>query len=63
MIFLTRHIIGKVTKGKEGKPDTTFTMLDEDFLLLIDGKLNPQNAFMTVSIKFLNIRGKNEDQG
>ena len=63
MIFLTRHIIGKVTKGKEGKPDTTFTMLDEDFLLLIDGKLNPQNAFMTVSIKFLNIIGKNEDQG
>ncbi len=39
-----------MTKGKEGKPDTTFVMLDDDFMLLAAGKLNPQNAFMTVSI-------------
>ena len=25
-------LIGKVTKGKEGKADTTFVMLDEDFV-------------------------------
>ena len=42
-------MLGKVTAGKEGKPDTTFTMLDDDFIALTDGKLNPQNAFMTVS--------------
>lgn len=40
--------IGKITKGKEGKPDTTFVMLDDDLLLLAAGKLNAQNAFMTV---------------
>ncbi len=41
-------IIGKITKGKEGKPDATFVMLDEDLLSLAAGKLNPQSAFMTV---------------
>ena len=30
---------GKVTKGKEGTPDTTFVMLDDDFILLSQGKL------------------------
>ncbi len=34
-------IIGKVVKGKEGKADTTFIMLDDDFVQLVDGKLNP----------------------
>lgn len=43
--------IGKITEGKEGKPDTTFVMLDEDLVQLAAGKLNPQNAFMTVSRK------------
>jgi len=45
--------LGAIAKGKEGKPDATFTMLDDDFLELAAGKLNPQNAFMTVSRSIL----------
>jgi len=33
--------LGAIAKGKEGKPDATFTMLDDDFMELAAGKLNP----------------------
>ena len=42
---------GKITKGKEGKADATFVMLDSDFLKLINGKLKGQDAFMTGKMK------------
>jgi len=29
-----------------GKPDATFSLKDEDFIKLANGKLNPQIAFM-----------------
>ncbi len=45
---------GKITLGKEGKPDATFVMLDDDFMKLAAGKLKPQDAFMTGKMK---IRG------
>ena len=37
---------GKITIGKEGTPDCTFVMLDEDFMNLVSGKSKPQEAFM-----------------
>ena len=37
---------GKITIGKEGTPDCTFVMLDEDFMNLVSGKTKPQEAFM-----------------
>lgn len=36
---------------KEGKPNTTLTISDEDFILLATGKLNPQSAFMKGKLK------------
>ena len=42
---------GKITLGKEGTPDCTFTMLDSDFMLLVGGKLKPQDAFMQGKLK------------
>nr|AAY42079.1 sterol carrier protein-2 [Euphorbia lagascae] len=44
---------GTVTKGeyKEGKPDATFSLKDEDFVKLAEGKLNPQIAFMRGALK------------
>lgn len=42
----------KVYKGSpEGKAQTTMTVSDEDFLLLSQGKLNPQVAFMKGKLK------------
>ncbi|CAH0551643.1 unnamed protein product [Brassicogethes aeneus] len=42
----------KVYNGKpEGKPNTTLTISDEDFMLLSEGKLNPQTAFMKGKLK------------
>ncbi|XP_057653667.1 peroxisomal multifunctional enzyme type 2-like isoform X1 [Diorhabda carinulata] len=42
----------KVYEGKpEGKPNTTLTISDEDFMLLAEGKLNPQQAFMKGKLK------------
>lgn len=35
----------------EGKPNTTLTVSDEDFLQLAEGKLNPQQAFMKGKLK------------
>ena len=54
-------LIGKLTKGLEGKPDTTFSILDEDFVALSEGKANPQNLVMTVRYNVVNLIGKNED--
>ena len=42
---------GAIHNGKEGTPDATFTMLDDDFIALAQGKLNPQSAFMTGKMK------------
>ena len=42
---------GKITKGKEGRPDATFVMLDADFMKLINGKLKGHDAFMTGKMK------------
>ncbi|CAG2183464.1 unnamed protein product, partial [Oppiella nova] len=36
---------------KNGKPDCTVTVEDEDFLKLMVGKLNPQRAFMMGKLK------------
>ncbi|XP_060533989.1 peroxisomal multifunctional enzyme type 2-like isoform X2 [Cylas formicarius] len=42
----------KVFQGTpEGKPSTTLTISDEDFLLLAEGKLQPQQAFMKGKLK------------
>ncbi|XP_044265365.1 peroxisomal multifunctional enzyme type 2-like isoform X2 [Tribolium madens] len=42
----------KVYEGKpEGKPSTTLTVSDEDFMLLAQGKLQPQAAFMKGKLK------------
>ena len=39
----SRHrlsLLGKLIRGLEGKPDTTFVILDEDFMALAQGKAN-----------------------
>ncbi len=33
--------LGSVKKGKDGKADCTFTLLDDDLIKMADGKLNP----------------------
>jgi len=38
---------GRVYQGKD-QADSTFTMTDDDFEQICLGKLNPQQAFMTV---------------
>ena len=47
---------GAIKEGKiDGvKPDATFVMLDADFVKLVNGKLNAQDAFMQGKMK---IRG------
>ena len=42
---------GKITKGKEGKADATFFMLDSDFMKLVDGKLPGHDAFSSGKLK------------
>lgn len=42
---------GSVRSGEDEKADCTFTMKAEDFVALANGKLNPQNAFMTGKLK------------
>lgn len=39
---------GSVTVAEAKNADSTFTMIDSDFEQVCLGKLNPQNAFMTV---------------
>ena len=61
---------GKIVEGPIAgvKPDATFVMLDADFVQLASGKLQPQAAFMGVSIlkSLSNLKfhhtGQNEDQ-
>ena len=50
------HVIIKdgtceVTKGEHGSPTTTIIMSDEDFLSLIQGKLNAMQAFTSGKLK------------
>ena len=33
--------LGSVKKGREGKADCTFSMIDDDLISMADGKLNP----------------------
>ena len=40
-----------VQSGKVGTPNVTLSMNDEDFVSLMTGKLNPQNAFMKGLLK------------
>ena len=42
---------GNITVGKVGKADATFIILDDDFIKLSQGKLKPQDAFMTGKMK------------
>jgi len=42
---------GSIKEGKFDKPDATFTMLDENIVLLADGKLNAQQAFLQGKMK------------
>ncbi|XP_023692504.1 peroxisomal multifunctional enzyme type 2 [Paramormyrops kingsleyae] len=43
---------GSLQKGPySGKPDVTFTLSDEDFMDVVQGKLNPQKAFFTGKLK------------
>ena len=37
--------------GGVEKPDVTFTISDQDFIALIEGKLDAQNAFFTGKLK------------
>lgn len=43
---------GSLKKGKEGKPDATFTMTDDDaYNVMVTRTLNPQTAFMQGKMK------------
>jgi len=42
---------GYIKEGKHEKPDATFTMLDENIVLMFEGKLNGQQAFMQGKMK------------
>ena len=42
---------GKVEQGKVKKANCTITISDADFVALSEGKLNPQQAFMSGKIK------------
>merc|ERR1712232_1478336 len=42
---------GFVKEGKHGKPDVTITIGDQDYVNLVLGKLNPQQAFMSGKLK------------
>eukprot|EP01101_Sappina_pedata_P003243 TRINITY_DN13478_c0_g1_i1.p2 TRINITY_DN13478_c0_g1~~TRINITY_DN13478_c0_g1_i1.p2 ORF type:complete len:116 (-),score=77.16 TRINITY_DN13478_c0_g1_i1:83-430(-) len=42
---------GSITKGTAEKADCTLTLTEADFLALIAGKLNPQQAFFQKKLK------------
>merc|ERR1712232_417177 len=42
---------GSVTSGANGKPDVTITMKSEDFMDMVNGKINGQAAFMQGKLK------------
>jgi putative sterol carrier protein len=42
---------GELVPGGVEKPDLTITVLDEDWLSIVEGKLDPMNAFMTGKLK------------
>jgi len=42
---------GSIKEGTAEKADCTFTLSDDDFVALIGGKLNPQQAFMQKKLK------------
>lgn len=43
---------GSLHKGPySGKADVTFTVSDEDFMEVVQGKLNPQKAFFSGKLK------------
>ncbi|KAM3610601.1 uncharacterized protein V6R79_006475 [Siganus canaliculatus] len=47
-----RNGSGSLHKGPySGKADTTFTVSDEDFMEVVQGKLNPQKAFFSGKLK------------
>ncbi|KAH9314149.1 hypothetical protein KI387_022776 [Taxus chinensis] len=47
-VFVVDLKNAQVTKGPyEGKPDATFSFVDNDFLAVVTGKMNPQIAFMS----------------
>uniref|UniRef100_A0A0C9QY04 TSA: Wollemia nobilis Ref_Wollemi_Transcript_66_887 transcribed RNA sequence n=1 Tax=Wollemia nobilis TaxID=56998 RepID=A0A0C9QY04_9CONI len=51
-VFVVDLKNGQVTKGPyEGKPDATFSFVDNDFLAVVTGKMNPQIAFMRGKMK------------
>ncbi len=41
-------VIGKIIKGKHGKIDATFSMLDDDLVALSQGKISLQKALLKV---------------
>ena len=42
---------GSVKAGRAAKADLTLTVSDDDFVMLAEGKLNPQQAFMRGKLK------------
>lgn len=42
---------GELVPGGVEKPDITITVKDNDWISIVEGKLNPQNAFMTGKVK------------
>jgi sterol carrier protein 2 len=42
---------GSIKEGKHEKPDATFTMTDDNILLMYEGKLTPQTAFLQQKMK------------
>ncbi|TNV86005.1 hypothetical protein FGO68_gene4596 [Halteria grandinella] len=42
---------GRIMRGKVGQVDVTFSILDEDMILMAAGKLSPQTAFTQGKLK------------
>jgi putative sterol carrier protein len=50
-VAVTWESSGTITKGKQGTPNVTITMNDEDLVDLFTGKINAQQAFMGQKLK------------